>query len=359
MSGIPINIEGKSEDGKKATVGIAIKPRPKDEKKKLPGLIVYQDNLKDFETELVPFVNPTFGIALNQNISFGGTPDLIDDGAAGGWSTTAVSGAWDFADAGRTSITGANNNDQALFERVSTIDMDNYVAITGNIKLDVYAELNNDITLEFLLGAVTVGNSINLNDYINTGDLATTQNFVISKEDMGLSGDIDCFTITIQRSGGAKPTMSFDDINIQETGGSAVFVAAIPPRTVFHVDTIRFTIAAPLIGDVPNNLSFDKLLNLVALPNGIILTTTRGGEVRFAVSLRNIGDMITVSGRVTNQMSDGVNTFITIETVLNNEFFVLKAFAGDSMTLAINDNLSALTLFNCFLIGRSELEIEN
>ena len=48
-----------------------------------------------------PYLNPTFGSAMNQNVTFSGTPEIIHDGGdTSSWTGAAVAGVWDFAAAG-------------------------------------------------------------------------------------------------------------------------------------------------------------------------------------------------------------------------------------------------------------------
>ena len=89
----------------------------------IPGISVFTEPLVIVEAEFKPFLNPLFGIDMNQNFGFAGTPEIIHDGGdTSAWAGTAVAGIWDFADttdpdAGSAcvSLTSGNNNDNALF----------------------------------------------------------------------------------------------------------------------------------------------------------------------------------------------------------------------------------------------------
>ncbi len=98
------------------------------------GLVTLSKSFITFNPEFHPFLNDSFGVAMNQNISFGGTPEIIHNGGTSvEWTGTAIQGTWNFADAGKITITTADNNDEASFaeETPTTIDMSGFTTLTG------------------------------------------------------------------------------------------------------------------------------------------------------------------------------------------------------------------------------------
>lgn len=75
------------------------------------------------------FSNETIGRSMNQNVTFGGTPELIFDGGSGGteWSNTS-SGTWNFADSGKVTITNGVSGNFAKFDDAGTIDPSAYTS---------------------------------------------------------------------------------------------------------------------------------------------------------------------------------------------------------------------------------------
>ena len=110
------------------------------------GLEVLTHRFIETEPSTKFFTNDTVGIAMNQDVSFGGTPEVIHSGSLTEWVGTAIAGAWNFTDSDRISITSANNNDAADFaeENTLTIDMSGFTALTGNLNLDTYNDINYD-----------------------------------------------------------------------------------------------------------------------------------------------------------------------------------------------------------------------
>jgi len=325
------------------------------------GLLTLTRPFQNFNPEFHPFLNENFGTAMNQNIAFSGTPELIDDGAAGGWDTTAVAGTWNFADGGKTTITSADNNDRALFEDASagTTDMNGFTTLTGKVDLDIYNPVNNTIILQFLLAGVAVGNTVNLDDFIDTGDFAE-QNFVIPKANFGLSTQtVDDFTITITRIGGSKPTIKFDDIQWEQTGDSAVFKATTPLGTRFHVTEIRIRMEdvfdSTLASNSVPNFPINQLLGVTALTNGINFSRVQDGKTLFSVTLKNIGDFLATGSNLINATGNATNSGFTLLVEFPEPIVLAGGESENFLSFTINDNLSGLTRFTAAARGAIEV----
>ena len=223
------------------------------------------------------FLNDTLGADMNQNITFGGTPELIHDGGDNaGWTGAAGQGSWDFADttdpqadSAHVSITLASNNDIATFNDGGEIDMSNYSAITGQVQLVSY-NANHDIIFQAQNNGSNVGISIILDDYIDTGVVGSYQSFVIPKADMSLEGEtIDELDIIISKGSGARPTIYFDSIQIEETGAPATFRVTPTPGKKLHMSKLIVTIAD--VGTGGTARAYNKMGALSTLSNGVCI----------------------------------------------------------------------------------------
>jgi hypothetical protein len=323
------------------------------------ALLVLTENFFQFNPTLLPFTNSTYGIAMNQNVTFAGTPELIFDGAGAGWTGTANIGTWNFADSGKVTITSANNNDSATWDDAGTIDMSSYTAITGKVDLDIYNEANNAILVQFGLAGVAVGVAVNLNDYIDTG-IFLEQSFAIPKDDLEIDSlTVDEMTITMTRSGGLKPTVKFDDFQIEETGSPIVFKASTSVGRT-RIKKFRFMIADNVASTVStgtmHGLSYNKILGLSALTQGIVLQRVQDGKSIFTATYRQLSDFLYSGVTITNAISDGTNTLITLEVDLTEEFILIPDNGTDNfISITINDNLSGLLLFQAAAIGNLEV----
>ncbi len=326
------------------------------------GLLSLTRSFLNFNPEFHPFLNDTFGTAMNQSIAFSGTPELIFDGGSGGteWAGTAVQGSWNFADGGKVTITSANNNDESLFQDSGggSTDMSGFTALTGKVDLDTYNSVDNSILIQFALAGVVVGNSVDLNDFIDTGNFAE-QNFVVPKADMGLTTQtVDDFEILIVRTGGPKPTVKFDDFQLEETGDPAVFKATTPEGTRFHITEIRIRVTDDLDttlanGTVPN-FNPDNILGVSALSNGIAFSRVQNGETLFSVILRSLDDFLATGSDLINDPGNATKAGFTL-LVTFPEPIVLEGGSGNFLSFTINDDLSALTRFTAAARGALEI----
>lgn len=333
------------------------------------GLLVLTHPFLNFNPEFHPFLNDDFGTGMNQNVAFSGTPEIIHNGGTSAeWTGTAIQGTWNFADSAKVTITSADNNDEASFaeETPTTIDMSGFTALTGKVDLDIYNSTNNSIIVQFDNAGVAVGNSVNLNDFIDTGDF-TEQNFVVPKADLGLTTQLlDGMTITITRLAGTKPTIKFDDIQFEQTGDPAVFKATTPLGTRFHITEIRIALADNITGittvagatetaTVPN-LGFDDFMGITSpLTNGILFSRVQAGKTLFSVSIRQLGDFLATGSNIVNHISDGTNTFITILVEFPVPIVLEGGESENFLAFTINDDLSGLLQFTAAARGALEI----
>jgi len=326
------------------------------------GILSLTHPFLKFNPEFHPFLNDSFGTAMNQNISFSGTPEIIHNGGTSTeWTGTVIAGTWNFADSAKVTITGADNNDAASFaeETPTTIDMSGFTALTGKVDLDTYNVNNNGIVIQFDNAGTAVGNSVNLNDFIDTGDFAE-QNFVVPKADLGLTTQLlDGMTLTITRSGGAKPTIKFDDIQFEQTGNPAVFKATTPLSTRFHVTEIRIRVEDALSavltdGSMPN-IDPGAILGVASLTNGIAFSRVQAGKTLFSVLLKNLGDFFATGSNAINITGNATNQGLTL-LVEFPEAIVLEGGESENfLSFTVNDDLSALSRFTAAARGALEI----
>ena len=312
-----------------------------------------------------PYLNDTFGSAMNQNVTFAGTAENIHDGGdTAGWTAAAGAGVWDFADsdaeqAGTNgiSITTANNNDIALFTDGTETNMSNYTAFTGQVQLvSGYNPLQNGIVIELKNNGVAVGQNVNLNDYIDTALIGSFQKFVISKSDMAADSiTIDELDIRVTRSGGTRPTIYFDKLQIEETGAPLIYSIVPRASTKFHVTKLIIALADVGTGGTAN--AYNKIGALSALAVGIVINTIVDNRSLFSATVRQISDLLDTGGFVNNLIDDGTNTYMSLEIDLFETAPIIldSRREGDILTATINDNLSGLLKLTIFARGHEEV----
>lgn len=404
------------------------------------GLVVLTDSFRKYNPEIHPFLNDTFGAAMNQNLGYSGEPTIIHAGVNSGalltgttdgttsghlidsgtdfttgtvvvvgmsvknttsgneyalvtavasgdltldndifvsgegyeinpiWVGTAVQGTWNFADSGKITLTSANDGDEASFDNDTNQlwNMANHTALTGKVDLDVFNNTNHTIVIQFDLAGTPVGNSVEMNNYFDVG-FFTEQAFAIPKADFGLTTqNINGMTIVLNRSGGAKPTFKLDDLQWEETSSAEIYKSVTPQGTTFHVNEIlvamadAFTGIVTVAGATENHsmpgLSYDKLLGVSALSNGILLHRVQNGKTLFSATLRQLSDFLAVGMEFSHiPISDGTNTFITLRIRFADQIVIDGGADDNYMAFTVQDDLSGLLKLTAVARGSLEL----
>ena len=326
------------------------------------GMLVFTKNHIVGKISAVPFFNPTFGAAMNQAVIFTGTPEGIHDGTDSTlWTGAVGSGVWDFTDTAEAfagtksvSITNADNLDFATFSDATQTDMTNYVAITGYVFLRAYDGSLNDIRIQMKNNAVDIGISVSLNNYITTSTLGAWQAFVIPKADLDLNSFIiDEMNIIINRTSGGKPTIYFDNMQIENIGAPLSYIVTAAADSLFHITQIILTIADTGTGSAA--YAYNKIGAITTLAKGITFSATSQGEVLFSSAIKQNSDLLNAAGTVSNFIDDGTNTFYTINIDVSNETpVIIDSRNEDELSFTINDDLSGLDIFTAIAVGYKE-----
>ena len=399
------------------------------------GLVVLSDPLRQLRQKVTPLVNPSFGSAMNQDVSFGtvknviyagagasaktGTADtnttdacedsggvdflttvavgmtveetgasayarvdtvpsnikatLTDIGEGDGSdifpagteayifnATWAVSGAatWDFTT--DVSLTSGNNNDQAVFA-ANAKDLSlasDFVALSFAINLNTYSASQHNLTIQLRRIGISIGVAVNLNDYVDPNNFGA-QVAIIPIDDFELEvPTFNGLTFTVVRSGGAKPSLDIDDIQLETGTAPLSYRAVAASGTRFRIAQLVFTFVDALDIDrasasVPA-LSYDKILGDAALTNGIGINWVRDGANLLSLSLRNIGDIMAAGGQLRNVIADGTNTSIQITVDLVEPIILEGSPEANYLESLIQDDLSTQVVFTIFVRGGEE-----
>lgn len=277
------------------------------------------------------------------------------------WAGVAVAGSWDFADSGKITLTNGNDNDQADIDAdpVPEWDLDDFTALTGKIDLDTYNDAVHNFTFQLALDGVAIGNTISINDFIDTGNFAE-QSFVITKAALGLSGELtNGLMIVHQRTGGGpKADVKFDDLRFETSGTPLEFRSTVELDHKFHISAIRFSLSDALNISVTNGtapgLAHDQFMALSALTNGVLFQRVQNNVVKFALTLKQLSDFLSVQSTLQNVICDGTNTYINLQIDFP-EPLILDGTTGDYLSLTIQDDLSGLIEFTANALGSIEV----
>lgn len=324
------------------------------------GLVIYNRDYEQWDTNTQVFVNPLYGPRMNQNAAFGGgTPVLVHNGGdSAGWTGTADAGTWDFASATNpyagaacVELTDGDNNDKASFTSGSgSISGSSYTAITMYIRLDTYSESNNDITIQALNSAVAVGTSVTIDTYINATTIGSYQAVVIPLVDMGIDSlDFDEFEITLIRSGGSKPVFRIDNFQIEETGGAIEFTVTPDLGELLHIFEIRLTFADAVTGSAGQ--SYNKILG-ETLTGGFLIRQELLDGPQVGRAITSVLDMSVFGFAEQNRIDDGTNTMVTY-SVKFDEPIKLDGEFSEKISFRIQQDMTGFLEFRATARGKS------
>jgi hypothetical protein len=324
------------------------------------ALAVATRSLKTYSNKVEVFINPTYGINMNIEVSFGGTPVKIHNGGDTVlWTGSAIIGTnWNFADiaqnhtpAGAASISGTllTQGDVAEFDRGSNLNLSGYTALTlwiyvdsGWTALDVLDIVGWDTAT-----GMEVGSPVDLGDYINIGDTGVWQQVVIPFSDMSLVGEtLDALRIIYTVRDGVKLSVYIDDIQFEETGSPELYTVSPGKQKWLHVYNMMVSVADAYTGTLADatmpKLPYNSILGLSALTSGIRWARVEEGKRVSTFVLRKLMDAMELpSASIVNYGDDGTNVWFTLNFQFT-EPVILKSENEDRLEVTINDDMSGL-----------------
>tara|TARA_R100001244_G_scaffold43202_2_gene38783 strand:- start:1255 stop:2373 length:1119 start_codon:yes stop_codon:yes gene_type:complete len=364
---IPFEIEGQT---KKSGLVRAHMYNPRiDDRFGESSLIVYTIPREEPVPLILPFLNDANGNAMNQNAAFGGTPVEVHNGTdTAEWTGSNITGGkvtfnsaftgtgWPPAGTKSVKVDKAAVGDVWQFAKGSSQDLTSYTAITMKIWIDKDWKANDSISIYGFDGGV-VGNEVFLEDYMDEFNFKETMSISIPLSDMGLaSASIDSIRMEQISKEGKAPKFYLDTIQIEETGGGLEYRVTHDPATKYCVNKFVVTITDLLAGTLANGagmipLSYDQILGLPELSNGILLRSFIDGDVSFSGTFRKISDFTAVGFMITNAMSDGTNTSITLEQSFPDPLIIRGSTDLNFISMTVNDDLSGLLQLSALLRG--------
>jgi len=353
MTGLPVNI---TDEGRRAEVH----RRNGD-----TGLKVFTEELQEKEILFSFALNPELGFEMNIDGTFGGTPVGIHDGTDSvEWAATNISGAkvtFDSTDQPQAGTKSVKVNKPAVsnvwqFDKGSDLTVANYVAFSMFIYVTSGWTVGNSISMYgFDTGTgLQVGTAIALEDYFNEQQFGVYQKLSIPFTDMNLTADIDSIRMECTDKSGSGILCYMDEIQVEETSGAQKFQILAPKGTKYFVDELRFTfidaLSTTLVANSMHNLSYNTILGVSKLTNGIGFARVKAGQSLFSASVTCLTDSTRGGAEVVNAYSDGTNTHVTLLTDFRTSV-LLDSRTADSIDITINDDLTGLISFTCVVKG--------
>ena len=197
-----------------------------------------------------------------------------------------------------------------------------------------------------------VGAKVLIENYVDQFNFDSWQKVSIPFADLGLvSTDFDAIRMSLEFDGAGKaPKFYIDDMDIQQTGTTFEFRTFTKDGSRFCINKIRVIVTDAVTG----GLSYDKLLGVPKLANGLVVSRVHKGEVTFATSLTCLGEVIENGFTVSDFIDDGVNTMIALELNLD-EPMVVTGGINSYISVTISDDMSGLISLRTMAHGAIEI----
>lgn len=328
------------------------------------GLLTYTDKFIEEDFVYRAAINNDYGVEMNQNAAFSGTPEEVHDGEDNPyWVFSAITGVkFDPASAAQ-----ANTGTQSIETNNGAVNdtMEFLVGGGGNISLSFYSAITLAIYIDkdwaagdsieiFGWDSATlseVGTRVAFQDYFNSSVFGVWHNIVIPLSDMSLaSSTIDSIRIEIVTKAGKSPKYYLDDIKIQENGDPIHYVSEPSEGTILRVHEIKLMLIDNIL---PGGMSWNKLMGLNKLANGIDYQRVADNDVAFSFTIRNLQDILWVQYVPIIQETDGTDT-VMVFVAKFREPLILDSRKLDKIVFTIQDDLTGLISMRAAVIGTEE-----
>lgn len=372
---IPVGLQGASGLG---AVNSISSYNPKDHGREGDvGLLVYNRSSELPRPRLTPFLNPTYGLNMVQSGAFSGTPLEVHDGTdsvlwtgsniSGGkvtFDSTEAQGIWPTAGTKSIKVDSPATGNTWQIDKGSAQDLSNYIAVTLRIWIDKDWTVGDSVSLYGWDTATSqiVGNEILLENYMSEFSFGVEQVVTIPLEDLGLVGDsITSLRFAQVSSAGKAAKFFLDRIRLEESGDSVEFKTSHTAGMRYDAYKLSLTIATAGTSVLANGagmlpVSYNKLLGLARLSNGIEIRSIVGGSISFSIVIKDISDLLQYGFTIKSSGSDGVSTFMVLELAFEIPVVISGPTNLNYISIRINDDLTSLLKFTSTLVGTEVLE---
>lgn len=335
------------------------------------GLVVLQERLTDLQSDFIVLSHPLSGSFMNVNGAFGGSPTIVHDGtdtlaytATNIIGTKMTPNSADRANSGSLSVLIDNPNINDVWEFItgSSPDLTAHTAISMAVNIDKDWTTGDSVELYGWDGLVELGNRVKIEDYFNEFEFDIWHPVIIPLTDMNLATETTLTGFRMQQVGkeGKAAKFYIDDFQIEQEGEPITFIATAPKiDKSFRVFKILLNFADDVSSIVTNGtmpgLSFDSILGLPSLSNGIVLSHIIGGKSSLQVPFTELGDFLSLGFELKSSISDGTNTFITLELDFIEPLIIKGSPDLNFISVTVRDDLTPLLQFRAFARGACEL----
>lgn len=338
------------------------------------GAYVLTDERRTLFPSIIQFFNPTFGVDMNINANFSGTPEPVHNGIdTVEWTGSAIAGTSYTFDSTAQANTGirsveinaaAINNIAQFLNPSGSIDFSvtPFAALTLFIRVENNWSAGDSISVYGYDtgGGVQVGDKVLLETYFNQSVQNVFQKLTIPLTDMNLqSSTIDSFRIQTEARQGSAPLWYLDDWQIEQTGEPVVYEIAPSADSVLDMTKIRFqfanTVDTTVVNGTMPSTDYETWLGEPAKSSGIIIRVISRGDIIFQTSFFQLSDMLR-AGKIVNLFGDGSKTYMDVDIDLNDITpFKLDSRRFEKFQIILADDWTGLDLFRA--VANSKLEL--
>ena len=314
------------------------------------GLLVYSKPHLLLNQNPLAFINSSFGSAMNQNGGYSGIPYIIHNGETSShWiASSSGAGTWNFANAGTITITNANDNTIAEFDEptATPVDISGNVAFVMDVLLQEYESTSNDMLIGFTIGGLPNGIVLSVNNYMNPVSFAQ-QTVAIPLIDFELTGaTIDGFFIDFARSGGARPAVTFDNIQFFPDGNALEYRIHKNNTRDYIITGLRIV----LVDDI-TVIEHDRFMGLSGLANGITARQINFGKINFSFTMNTMLDLVSLGSTQTDHEQGATDLMVVYSLEFSSPILFTGTQEDNYLSVTINDDLTGLTAFQIVARG--------
>ena len=322
------------------------------------GLVVYSRDREARKFSTFPLLNQTFGLAMNQNGAFTGTPVLVHDGGDNaGWTGGNVTGAkatfastdQASADSASVKINRPSVGDVWNFDKGSDLTVSSYVAISMQIYIDSGWSSGDSVEIYGYDSntASQVGDRVKLEFFISEFTFGVFQPAVITFTDLNLTGTIDEFRMELVSKSGLAPLFYIDEFQVEELDGAIDFTLRPKSNEIFHATMISNFVVNDVTATVMGD--YNKFFGETELNNGLLAIVQEDGIALASLGVTRLSQFEPFPIAPLTDIRGGT-THATgkITTTLELNFDGRK---GDFFTYRVQDDLRGLTDFSTWFTG--------
>lgn len=319
-------------------------------------------NTTDTTYAVVTAVDSATTLSLSADIMVSGEAYQIGNYWTGS-NVIGTKGTFNSTDAARysnatKSIKWDNGNlgDIIQFLKETPKDLSDNTALTFNVNIDKDWGLGDNLIVYGYdtSGGAMVGNSVDIRDYIDSGNFDTNQGAVIPIADLGLTGatTVDALRLEIETKDGKAPKVYFDEFHFEAAGTPVEYTVTAAPGERVHIQKIRFVVAAN-IGAA--DIAWDSFMG-TTMANGLNVIRRVDGITQFSGTVRTLSDCYNVGFVKDHEPdTDGTDTVLVMSVNFPENQIMYGNPDDNFIRFTVNDDLTGLLRFTAAVQASVEI----